>query len=156
MKPLTSSIENPIDDVPISTMSSKDLVPFGEEYVIPSGSNEEPQSAASSEQVDEEIEVDAIPSTPVASSPMPQFTAEEAGVEEIEDEDVDIGCTTPVMNGDFWKVSTPILHSSPHFNKYLSPLHQLFKWALKKLIPPRLCKKTIQPLVLKKLLLLNP
>ena len=67
MKPLTSSIENPIDVVPISTLSSKHLVPFGEEYVIPSGSNEEPQSAALSEQVDEEIEVDAIPSTTVAS-----------------------------------------------------------------------------------------
>ena len=102
LKPMTSSLENPIDAVPISTMSSKDLVPFGEVYVIPSGSNEEPQSAASSEQVDEEIEVDAIPSTPVISSPMPQFTAEEAGVEEIEDEDVDIGCTTPVMNDDSW------------------------------------------------------
>ena len=103
MKPLTSSIENPIDVVPISTLSSKDLVPFGEEYVIPRRSNEEPQSAALSEQVDEEIEVDAIPSTTVASLPMPQFTAEEAGVEEIEDEDVVIGCTTPVMNDDFWE-----------------------------------------------------
>ena len=59
--------------------------------MIPSGSDEENHSTASSEQIDEEIEVDAIPSTPVVSSPMPQFTAEEAGVEEIEDEDVDIG-----------------------------------------------------------------
>ena len=112
MKPLTSFIENPIDVVPISTMSSKDLVPFGEEYVIPSGSDEEHHSAASSEQVDEEIEVDAIPLTTVASSPMPQFTAEEAGVEEIEDEDVDIGCTTPVMNDDFWESRHP---NSPLF-----------------------------------------
>ena len=53
--------------------------------------------------MDEEIEADQIPSTPVVSSPMPQFTAEEAGVEEMEDEDVDIGCTTPVMNDDFWE-----------------------------------------------------
>ena len=70
--------------------------------MIPSGSNEEPQSAALSEQVDEEIEVVAIPSTPVASSPMPQFTVEEPGIEEMEeDEDVDIGSTTLVMNDDF-------------------------------------------------------
>ena len=101
MKPLTSSIENPIDVVPISTMSSKELVPYGVEYVIPSGSDEEHHYAASSEQIDEEIEVDAIPATPATSSPMPQFTGEEAGIEEIEDEDVDIGCTTPVMNDDF-------------------------------------------------------
>ena len=56
--------------------------------------------------MDEEIEADAIPSTPIVSSPMPQFTAEEAGVEEMneeEEEDVDIGSTTPVMNNDFWE-----------------------------------------------------
>src|SRR3954465_1950652 len=88
MKPMTSSFDNPIDVVPISTMPSKDLVPFGEDYEIPSGSDEETQSAASLEQIDAEIEVDRIPSTPVVSSPMPQFTAEEAGVEELEDEDV--------------------------------------------------------------------
>ena len=82
-------------------MPSKDLVPFDEEYVIPSESDEENPSVASSEQMDEEIEVDTIPSTPVVSSPMPQFTAEEAGVEEMEDEDVDIGCTTPVVHDDF-------------------------------------------------------
>src|SRR4051812_47094688 len=33
MKPMTSSFANPIDVVPISTMPSKDLVPFDEEYV---------------------------------------------------------------------------------------------------------------------------
>ena len=88
MKKLTSSVANPIDVVPISTMPSKDLVPFDEKYVIPSGSDEETPSAATSEQMDEEIEVDEIPSTPVVSSPMPQFTPEEAGVEEIEEEDV--------------------------------------------------------------------
>ena len=39
---------------------------------------------------------------------MPQFTAEEAGVEEKEeDEDVDIGCTTPVLNDDFWESQHP-------------------------------------------------
>ena len=80
MKKLTSSFENPIDVVPVSSMPSKELVPFDEEYVIPNGSDEDIPSAASSEQLDEEIEVDAIPSTPVVSSPMPQFTAEEAGV----------------------------------------------------------------------------
>ena len=120
MKPMTSSLENPIDAVPISSMPSKDLVPFGEDYEIPSGSDEEIHSAASSEQIDEEMEVDAIPSTPVISSPMPQFTAEEAGVEEIEneDEDVDIGCTTPVMNDDFWESQHP---NTPLF----TPLQQI-------------------------------
>ena len=40
---------------------------------------------------------------------MPQFTAKEAGVEEMdeEDEDVDIGSTTPVMNNDFWESQHP-------------------------------------------------
>ena len=64
MKKLTSSFANPIDVVPVSSMPSKEIVPFDEEYVIPSGSNEENPSAASSEQMDEEIEVDKIPSTP--------------------------------------------------------------------------------------------
>ena len=41
--------------VPIISMPSKDLVPFDEEYVIPSESDEENPSAASSEQLDEEI-----------------------------------------------------------------------------------------------------
>ena len=49
---------------------------------------------------------------------MPQFTAEEAGVEEMEDEDVDIGCTTPVMNDDFWVSQHP---NSPLF----TPLQQI-------------------------------
>ena len=71
MKPMTSSFANPIDAIPISTMPSKDLVHFDEDYVIPSESDEENPSTASSEQLDEEIEVDAIPSTPVVSSPMP-------------------------------------------------------------------------------------
>lgn len=34
VKTLTSSYANPIDDVPISSMPSKEIVPFGEEYVI--------------------------------------------------------------------------------------------------------------------------
>ena len=114
---MTSSLENPIDVVPISSMPSKDLVPFGEDYVIPSESDEENHYAASSEQIDEEIEVDAIPSTPIISSPMPQFTAEEAGVEELE-EDVDIGSTTPVMNDDFWESQHP---NSPLF----TPIQQI-------------------------------
>ena len=115
---MTSSLENPIDVVPISSMPSKDLVPYGEEYVIPSGSDEENHSAASSEQIDEEIEVDAIPSTPAASSPMPPSTTEEAGVEELEDEDVDIGCTMPVLNDDFWESQHP---NSPLF----TPIQQI-------------------------------
>ena len=47
MKPLTSSFANPIDVVLISTMPSKDLVPFGEKYQIPEESAEEEPSAAS-------------------------------------------------------------------------------------------------------------
>ena len=58
VKTLTSSFENPIDVVPVSRMPSKEIVPFGEDYEIPSGSDEEDPSAASSEQLDEEIEVD--------------------------------------------------------------------------------------------------
>ena len=112
MKKLTSSFANPIDVVPVSSMPSKDLVPFGEDYEIPIGSDEEHHSVASSEQVDEEIEVDAIPSTPVISSHMPQFTAEEAGVEEMEDEDVDVGCSTPVISDEFWESQHP---NSPMF-----------------------------------------
>ena len=58
--------------------------------------------------MDEEIEADVITSTPQVSSPTPQFTAEEAGIEEMEvDEDVDIGCTTPLMNDDFWESQYP-------------------------------------------------
>ena len=53
MKKLTSSFANPIDVVPVSSMPSKEIVPFDEEYVIPSGSDEENPSAASSEQLDE-------------------------------------------------------------------------------------------------------
>ena len=56
--------------------------------------------------------MDAIPSTLVISSPLPQFTAEEAGVEEIEEEDLDIGCTTPVLNDEFWDSQHP---NSPMF-----------------------------------------
>ena len=59
-----------------------------------------------------------IPSTPVASSPMPQFTAEEAGVEEMEDEVVDIGCSTPVISDEFWESQHP---NSPLF----TPLQQI-------------------------------
>src|SRR3989337_3794418 len=70
--------------------------------------------------MDEEIEADAFPSTPIASSPMPQFTAEEAGVEELDEQnsDVDIGSTTPLMNDDFWESQHP---NSPLF----TPLQQI-------------------------------
>src|SRR3954463_10540526 len=54
----------------------------------------------------------------MVSSPMPQFDAEEAGVEEVDDEDVDIGSTTPVTNDDFWE--------SQHPNSLLfTPLQQI-------------------------------
>ena len=45
---------------------------------------------------------------------MPQFTAEEAGVEELgeEEEDVDIGRTTPVLTDDYWESHHP---NSPMF-----------------------------------------
>ena len=49
VKTLTSSYANPIDVVPISSMPSKEIVPFGEEYVIPSDTDEENPSATSSE-----------------------------------------------------------------------------------------------------------
>ena len=88
---------------------------------------------------------------------MPQFTAEEADVEELDEHnsDVDTGSTTPLMNDDFWDSQHP---NSPLF----TPLQQiprsqhiLFNWALKKLTPLRLYMKKFQPLVLMKLLLLN-
>ena len=119
MKKFTSSFENTIDVVPVSSMPSKELVPFGEDYEIPEESAKEDPSTTSSEQMDEEIEVDVITSTPQASSPTPQFIAEEASVEEMEvDEDVDIGCTTPVMNDDFWDSQHP---NSPLF----TPIQQI-------------------------------
>ena len=86
--------------------------------MIPDESDEETPSAASTEQLDDEMEVDKIPSTPIISSPLPQFTAEEAGVEEMADEEVDIGCTTPVLNDDFWESQHP---NSPLF----TPLQQI-------------------------------
>ena len=43
---------------------------------------------------------------------MPQFTAEEAGIEEMEDEDVDIGCSTPIISDEFWESQHP---NSPMF-----------------------------------------
>ena len=100
---MTSSLENPIDVVPLSSMPSKEIIRFGEEYVISYDSDEENPSATTSEQLDEEIEVDTIPSPMLVSSPVPQFIAEEAGIEEIDekDEDVDIGCTTPILNDDY-------------------------------------------------------
>ena len=70
-KILTSSLENPIDVVPLASMPSKELVPHGEEYQIPEESAEEDPSAASTEQMDEEIEVEAFTSTPHVSSPTP-------------------------------------------------------------------------------------
>ena len=61
---MTSSLENPIDVVPLASMPSKELVPYGEEYQIPEESAEEDPSAASTEQMDEEIEVETFTSTP--------------------------------------------------------------------------------------------
>ena len=82
--------------------------------MIPSKSDEEDPSTASIEKLDEEIELDNVTSTPLVSSPMPQFMVEEAGVEEIdaEEEGVDIGCTTPVLNDDYWESHHP---NSPMF-----------------------------------------
>ena len=139
-------------------MPSKELVPFGEDYEIPSGSNEDVPSAASSKQLDEEIEVDNILSTPVISSPMLQFIAEEAGVEELneEDTDVDIGCSTPVLNDDYWDSQHP---NSPLF----TPLQQIPQFLVHTevqmgsedhLSTPSIHKK-FQPLVLMSILMKN-
>ena len=49
---------------------------------------------------------------------MPQFTTEEAGVEEMEDEDVDVGYSTPVISDEFWESQHP---NSPMF----TPLQQI-------------------------------
>ena len=49
----------------------------------------------------------------------------------------------------FGKVSTPILHSSLHCSKFLSPQRLQFNWDLMKLM------KTFQPLVLKKMKMKN-
>ena len=54
-KILTSSLENPIDVVPLTSMPSKELVSHGEKYQIPDESEEEDPSAASTKQMDEEI-----------------------------------------------------------------------------------------------------
>jgi hypothetical protein len=118
VRTLMSSFNNPIDVVPISIVPSKELIPFGEEYVIPDETDEENPSTAYSQQLDEEIEVEDIPSTPLVSSPMPQFTAEEAGVEEMEEEDMDISSTTPVLNDDYWERLHP---NSP----LTTPLHPI-------------------------------
>ena len=37
VKTLTCSFENPIDAILVSSMPSKEIVPFGEDYEIPSG-----------------------------------------------------------------------------------------------------------------------
>ena len=50
METFTRSFENPIDAVPVSSMPLKELVPFGEDYEIPSGFDEDVPSAASLEQ----------------------------------------------------------------------------------------------------------
>ena len=51
---------------------------------------------------------------------MPQFIAEEVGIEEIDEEgeNVDIGSTTPILNDDYWESHHP---NSP----LTTPLHQL-------------------------------
>nr|XP_040249499.1 fibrous sheath CABYR-binding protein-like [Aegilops tauschii subsp. strangulata] len=60
-----------------SSAPKKELIPFGKEYVIPDDIDEDNPSTASSEQLDEEIEVEEAISTPLASSPVPQFTTEQ-------------------------------------------------------------------------------
>ena len=70
------------------------------------------------------------------------------------DEDVDIGCTTPMTNDDFWESQHPTHLCSHHSKKFLSPQLQLkFKWALKKFMPPLPFLKRFQPLVLMNMLL---
>ena len=68
--------------------------------------------------MDEEIEVEVVVSRPLVLSPMPQFSAEEVELEEI-DGDVDIDSTTPVLNDEFLEnlhpdslIATP-LHEIP-------------------------------------------
>ena len=91
MRTLPSSLSEPINATPINMVPSYEMVPFGEEYVIPE-LDEENRFAASIEPVHEEAEVEQNTSTPQASSLPPQLSVEEEGVEEIE-EYVDIGCT---------------------------------------------------------------
>nr|XP_040245793.1 uncharacterized protein LOC120964860 [Aegilops tauschii subsp. strangulata] len=69
VKNLTRFFQNLIHAIRVSSMPSKEIVPFGEDYVIPCGSDEEDPSATSSQQLDEEIEVDYIPSTPLPAAP---------------------------------------------------------------------------------------
>ena len=63
-------------------MPSKEIVPFAEDYEIPNDSDEDDPSATSTDQLDEK------------------------------EEDVDIGCTTPVLNDDYWESHHP---NSPMF-----------------------------------------
>ena len=64
-------------------------------------------SAATTEQVDEEIEVESHTSPHMVSSPPPTVTEERAG-DEVTEEDVDIdGSTTPVIHDEFWDAAHP-------------------------------------------------
>ena len=72
------------------------------DYVIPPKDEEEnSHSAASTEQVDEEIEIEADASLHQVSSPPVHVTDEET------DEDVDVGSSTPVIDDDLWDVAHP-------------------------------------------------
>ena len=53
---------DPFDATPISSVSAYELVQFGVDYVIPNDKYQEDNSAPSSEQIDEEIEVEENPS----------------------------------------------------------------------------------------------
>ena len=84
---------------------------------------------------------------------MPQFTAEEAGVEEKGgDEDVDIGGTTPVLNDDFWESQHP---NSPLFTPLQSipqsPVATEVQMGSEEPRATHLSMKKFQPLVLKKM-----
>ena len=86
------------------------IIPFGVEYVIPRDNEDEEDthSAATTEQMDEEIEVDADVSMPHETVQTPQL----ARLSEEMEEDVAIdGATTPVLHDEFWEAGHQIYPS---------------------------------------------
>ena len=109
MVPMSST--EPIDAPPLASapptqiITNLEMMPFGEDYIIPDDSDT--HSAATTEQMDDEIEAETNASPPMVSSPPPTVTDERAGDEETE-EDVDIdGSTTPVIHDEFWDAAHP-------------------------------------------------
>lgn len=70
-KPRTprSSSDEPIDATPISSVPSYEIVPFHEDYILPNDEEEETYSVATSQQVDEQIQVEPNDSLSHVSSP---------------------------------------------------------------------------------------